>query len=51
MPAVCGAGAAKLLAGRSTWLQKHTKETKGFEDAELSLVAKLMRQQETCVLV
>jgi len=51
MPAVCRAGAAKLLAGRSTWLPKNTKETKEFEDAELSLVAKLMRQQETCVVV
>ena len=51
MPAASRAGAAKLLAGRSTWLPKSTRETKEFEDAELSLVAKLMRQQETCVVV
>lgn len=43
MPAVCRAvcGAAKDLSGRNIWLSKIKKEMKEFEDAELSLVAKL----------
>lgn len=43
MPAVCRAvrGAAKDLAGTNIWLSKTKKEMKEFEDAELSLMAKL----------